>query len=61
MTIIQQKFSIMKYGFRSFNIYGSKLWNILPVYIKNAESLYTFKALITEWCKSRNCDDIIVA
>ena len=55
----QPKFSTMKYGFRSFRYYGSKLWNTLPVDIKNSESIYSFKQQISEWCRSTNCDSFI--
>ena len=35
--------------------YGSKLWNILPHWVKNTKDMNVFKKNITEWCHSRQC------
>jgi hypothetical protein len=56
----QPKFNTKRHGFRSFRYYGSKLWNSLPVDIKNAKTLYMFKNRITEFCRSTNCEKFIV-
>ena len=50
--LYQPKFNTIKYGYRSFQYYGAKLWNALPVEIKNSENLYTFKWKLTNWCHS---------
>ena len=51
----QPKFYTFTYGLRSFRYYGSKLWNILPHWVKNTKDLNVFKKNITEWCHSRQC------
>ena len=58
--LIQPKFTTMKYGYRSFSYYGSKLWNNLPSDIKNSESLNIFKHRITQWCHSSECENLII-
>ena len=57
----QPEFSTVKYGFRSFRYYVSKLWNSLLAYIKKSETIYTFKKLISEWCKSKECEGFVIA
>ena len=37
------------FGTKSFKFYGPKIWNALPVNIKTAENLNTFKDLIKKW------------
>ena len=39
----------MNYGKNSFRYFGAKLWNIIPLEIKNKNSLNTFKSAITQW------------
>ena len=41
--LIQSSYNTKKYGFRSFSYYGSKLWNSIPVNVKEAESLDILK------------------
>ena len=48
----QDKFSTMKYGYRSFAYYGAKLWNSLPVEIKKSPNLYIFKQNVNIWCRT---------
>ena len=50
--LIQPKFNTFKFGFKSFRYFGAKLWNVLPVDIKQSESLSIFKTRITKWCYS---------
>ena len=38
--------SFSKFGDRRFSVSGPRLWNDLPTYINNAESLTQFKALL---------------
>ena len=38
--------SSSKFGDRRFSVSGPRLWNDLPIYIKNAESLTQFKTLL---------------
>ena len=44
----QPRFNTFTFGYRSFNYYGAKLWNSLPVYLKNAESVNNFKILLDQ-------------
>ena len=56
----QPEFQTVRYGFKSFLYYGSKLWNFLPSEVKNSENLYHFKKNITQWCASGKCDVFII-
>ena len=51
----QSKFNTFSYGQRSFQYYGSKLWNLLPFSVKNTNDLNMFKTNITRWCYSKQC------
>ena len=44
----QPEFQTVRYGFKSFRYYGSKLWNSLPADVKHSENLYHFKKNITQ-------------
>ena len=37
------------YGLRSFEYYGSHVWNMLPVHFKSCESISEFKNSIKRW------------
>ena len=56
----QPEFQTVRYGFKSFRYYGSKLWNSLPADVKHSENLYHFKKNITQWCVSGKCDGFII-
>ena len=47
------------YGFRSFQSYGAKIWNLLPIPYTMGVSFYTFKNMIKTWsgpaCKCSVC------
>ena len=43
-----QKFS-QSYGQKAFSYIGAKTWNNLPVQVKNAHSLFTFKIRLNEF------------
>ena len=36
----QPEFQTVRYGFKSFRYYGSKLWNALPTEVKQPDNLY---------------------
>ena len=46
------------FGAKSLKFYGPKIWNALPVNIKTAENLNTFKNLIKKW-NGVSCNCII--
>ena len=46
----QSRFNTIKYGFKSFSYYGPKLWNELPIDIKESENLQVFKTRLKKWC-----------
>ena len=48
----QNKFTTLRYGYKSFRYFGSKLWNSLPHDVKNSETICAFKRNITRWCYS---------
>ena len=43
-----QKFN-QSYGEKAFTYIGAKTWNNLPVQVKNAHSLFTFKIRLKEF------------
>ena len=49
------QFNTVRYGKNSFKYYGAKLWNNIPLAIKNSSSLNTFKSAISNWLLT--CDD----
>ena len=48
----QPKFKTFKFGYRSFQYYGAKLWNSLPAQLKRHTRLSMFKRDLNDWCKS---------
>ena len=42
-------FNTISYGKNSFSYMGAKVWNSIPVAIKNSVSLSTFKSALTGW------------
>ena len=51
------------YGLRSFQYYGTHVWNMLPINIKAAQSLYEFKSFIRSWpgptCSCQICTALL--
>ena len=47
--IQQHRFKTVKYGYKSFQYYGAKLWNSLPPEVKNSASLNIFKTRLNTW------------
>ena len=57
----EPEFQTVRYVFKSFCHYRSKLWNSLPAdVIKNSENLHHFKKTITQWCVSGKRDGFII-
>ena len=52
-------FNTVSYGKNSFSYMGAKLWNHIPIAIKNSVSLSTFKSAFTNWLLTSE-DDITV-
>ena len=50
--LVQPDFNTVKFGYRSFSYYGAKLWNSLPICLKQAENLMIFKTNMHDWCRS---------
>ena len=48
--LLQPKFNTKRYGYRSFQYFGSKIWNALPASIKDLEDLGMFKQHLFNWC-----------
>ena len=42
----QPEFETVRYSFKSFRYYGSKLWNALPTHLKTSENLHHFKKIL---------------
>ena len=45
-------FDTITFGRKSFKYYGAKLWNNLPIEIKDSVSLSNFKTAITTWLEN---------
>ena len=56
----QPEIQTVRYGFKSFRYYGSKLWNALPAEVKKSKNLHHFKKNVTQWCASAKCDVLII-
>ena len=50
--LYQTKFNTYTYGYRSFAYYGAKLWNKLPLELKNSPTLIIFKGKLNHWIRS---------
>ena len=48
--LLQPKFNTKRYGYRSFQYFGSKIWNSLPASIKDLEVLGMFTQHLFNWC-----------
>ena len=46
------RFKTVTYGKKSFRYYGAKLWSIIPVDIKDINSLVRFKSALTKWLQN---------
>ena len=46
------RFKTVTYGKKSFRYYGAKLWSIIPVDIKDTNSLVSFKSALTQWLQN---------
>ena len=54
----QTRFDTYKFGYRFFAYYGSKLWNSLPIEMKQSTSLTIFKDKLYYWCRSNSAKDL---
>ena len=58
-TILEQpEFNTKTYGYRSFRYVGAKLWNVLPLNLKNIDNLDIFKREISTWCHSETSEKL---
>ena len=63
--VIQPKVNTVNYGIQSFYYHGAKIWNNLPVYLKNISDFDKFKSEIRNFkgplCKcSFCCTDVLI-
>ena len=59
--VVQPKFNTVAYGYKSFRYYGAKLWNSLPLEVKDTDDIKIFKRNITHWCYSGEARDMEVS
>ena len=52
------KYNTIQFGKNSIRYYGPKLWNNIPVSVKNSPSLSTFKNKVEKWLLGCNITDI---
>ena len=60
LKLTKFKFNTMRYGFRSLKYQGSSLWNSLPVYVKQCQTIQDFKhnlvvSRFLEQCECGSC------
>lgn len=53
------QFNTIKFGKNSFRYFGAKLWNYLPIEIKNMGSLNTFKSAVHRWLPTCEIDQLV--
>ena len=53
--LVLPAFNTVRYGKNSFSYLGAKIWNSIPVTIKNSVSLSTYKSALTGWLLT--CDE----
>ena len=53
--LVLPEFNTVRYGKNSFSYLGAKIWNSIPVTIKNSVSLSTYKSALTGWLLT--CDE----
>ena len=57
--LIQPRMNTITHGINSIVYHGAKVWNILPMYIKKAQSLNKFKILLKRYkgilCQCSKC------
>ena len=58
---MQPKFSSVGFGFESFKYFGAKLWNVLPITVKQSENLFIFKDRLTDWCHANRSLNIFIS
>jgi hypothetical protein len=63
VSLVQPIVSTVNYGILSVSYHGPKVWNTLPEYIKEADTLGAFKSRLYKWteplCNCSSCVDII--
>ena len=55
---IQPQYNTVCYGKNSIRYFGPKLWNNIPILIKNSQSLNTFKSAVTKWLLTCDLESI---
>ena len=56
----QSIFNTIKFGYKSFSYYGAKLWNELPLGVKESNTLSNFKRSMKQWCRTDACNRLII-
>ena len=54
----QPIFQTITFGYRSFSYYGSKLWNSLPLYLKQVDDIQAFKKELHNWLLNTPSSDL---
>ncbi len=54
ILLVQPKMNTVKNGINSILYHGSKMWNLLPPFIKNAPNVNRFKLLLKKY--NSNCN-----
>ena len=52
-TLVQNRYGTKTYGYKSFQYFGAKLWNSLPLDVKECDTVSKFKARLDVWSKTQ--------
>ena len=58
--IQQSKFKTYTFGYKSFQYYGAKVWNSIPIHVKNSTDLSIFKQDVDLWCRSHEANTLSI-
>ena len=56
----QSKFQTIKFGYKSFQYYGAKLWNTLPPDVKKSPNLEIFKRKLNVWLYTSQAASLVI-
>ena len=64
LLLEQPQFKTIKYGRESLKYEGAKLWNSLENFIKESQTLYSFKEMVKKWpgicCSCSTCPTCVL-
>ena len=55
----QPKFNTKTFGYKSFNYFGAKIWNLIPTHTKSTDDLSIFRSNIYKWCQTEYAQNVL--